>query len=521
MSANLLLDLDSYYDSTGNRLSSGTSRPDEVSTLRGGPFRPTHSGSTQLDLLSTSAQTTTSSTQQQQQLHSSTYKGFDRQVHLPVQPEQDEFGHFESAHTHVAFAKAPRTLPPKARANHTASKIRDENVLFDAEDEFDGDDADFGDFEQGQDLTAAQPLAAQPQPLPKKHQSPSLIDFEEASSHLQELDVSSEAPQSSSLAPALSPSGPKVDPVIGKAASVTRPNASRTPARSSSIGSPAPEENADSWPDFGDDHQDASLDRPWQARETQPETGDAHSTKAESCLIHPEVVDGLLAVPHTTTASAAPPINIPPPAILLTLFPPILSTAQKTLFEPLARHGNSSPTRHTILNDDLTRKYLDSLLTIGRVLGHIVAGRKLRWKRDTMLGQSMRIGPASGSRGGGGMKLASVDRGEASKEDKEVADAVRVWRNQAGRLRSIVTASATTGNIPDVAETPPVRLAQASEGGMSSKRQCALCGLKRNERVPKVDVNVEDSFGEWWVEHWGHQTCLRFWEAQSKNLTSR
>lgn len=521
MSANLLLDLDSYYDSGGNRLGSSTGRPDELSTSRGGPFRPTHGGSSQLDLLSSSAQTTASSTQQTQ-LPSSSHKTFDRQVHLPVHPQEDEFGDFESAHTHVAFAKVSQFRPPKARGNHTtSSKPRDENVLFDAEDEFDADADDFGDFEQGQDLTAAQPLAAQPQPLPRKYQVPSLIDLDESNSHLQDSGVSSETPQSSSLAPALNPSGRRVTSGVGKAASVARPGASRTPAISSSVGSPAPDKNADSWPDFGDDHQDAILDRAWRAQETRLETGDTPANKAESCLIHPDMVNGLLAVPHTTTASAAPPINIPPPAMLLTLFPPIFSAAQKTLFEPLAQHGNSSPTGHSILETDLTRKFIDSVLTIGRVLGHIVAGRKLRWKRDTMLGQSMRIGPASGSRGGGGMKLASVDKGEASKEDKEVADAVRVWRNQAGRLRSIVTASATPGSIPDIAETLPVRLAQASEGGMSSKRQCALCGLKRNERVPKIDVNVEDSFGEWWVEHWGHQTCLRFWEAQSKHLTSR
>jgi len=38
--------------------------------------------------------------------------------------------------------------------------------------------------------------------------------------------------------------------------------------------------------------------------------------------------------------------------------------------------------------------------------------------------------------------------------------------------------------------------------------------LKRDERVARVEFGVEDSFGEWWVEHWGHRTCRNFWAAQ-------
>lgn len=40
---------------------------------------------------------------------------------------------------------------------------------------------------------------------------------------------------------------------------------------------------------------------------------------------------------------------------------------------------------------------------------------------------------------------------------------------------------------------------------------CIICGLKREECVGKVDFEVEDSFGEWWVEYWGYRVCKNFW----------
>lgn len=34
---------------------------------------------------------------------------------------------------------------------------------------------------------------------------------------------------------------------------------------------------------------------------------------------------------------------------------------------------------------------------------------------------------------------------------------------------------------------------------------CVVCGLKWDEWVVKVDYEVEDSFGEWWIEFWGYR----------------
>jgi hypothetical protein len=43
----------------------------------------------------------------------------------------------------------------------------------------------------------------------------------------------------------------------------------------------------------------------------------------------------------------------------------------------------------------------------------------------------------------------------------------------------------------------------------------------RDERVANVDAHVEDSFGEWWTEHWGHLECRLFWEENQASLAQR
>jgi hypothetical protein len=116
----------------------------------------------------------------------------------------------------------------------------------------------------------------------------------------------------------------------------------------------------------------------------------------------------------------------------------------------------------------------------------------------------MRIGPAS-SRATSGMKLTGIDRGEDAKEDREVLDVVRAWKEQIGRLRSAIAgvnsvASAGLAGAFDLQEVMPIRTAKESDGGVRAPQTCALCGLKRDERVVKVDGEVQDSFGEWWID---------------------
>ena len=125
------------------------------------------------------------------------------------------------------------------------------------------------------------------------------------------------------------------------------------------------------------------------------------------------------------------------------------------------------------------------------------------------------------------MKLAGVDGAERRREDQEAAEALQVWKQAAGPLRA--TVAAVNGRlpegerlrIPDVADGLRIRQGKPSEGTVTAARCCFLCGIRREERVEKVDVEVEDSFGEWWVEHWGHVDCVAFWENHKDFLRQR
>ena len=126
------------------------------------------------------------------------------------------------------------------------------------------------------------------------------------------------------------------------------------------------------------------------------------------------------------------------------------------------------------------------------------------------------------------MKLAGLDKSEVAKEDREVVDTVRLYRAQIGKLRSAVTAaSAAPGlpklpTVPDISETMPVKALRTTEGGIPAPHACALCGLKREERVVKVDGEVEDSFGEWWVQGMSmHLQCRKFWDEFEGRLKGR
>jgi hypothetical protein len=225
-----------------------------------------------------------------------------------------------------------------------------------------------------------------------------------------------------------------------------------------------------------------------------------------------------------TNAPSLPPTNIPPPAVLLSIFPALISSAQATLFDTLTKLPHDQ--KQELLSHQATQQFLRGFIGISVVLAHIIAGRKQRWKRDQFLAQGMRIGPAAAG-GKGGMKLAGVDRSEVAKEDREVLDAVRQWRSVVGKLRSAVAganAKSTTKlpHVPEIAEQMPVKILRPAEGGIVAPHACALCGLKREERVPKVDEEVDDSFGEWWVQGMNmHLLCKNFWNSHSEQMRSR
>jgi hypothetical protein len=233
-----------------------------------------------------------------------------------------------------------------------------------------------------------------------------------------------------------------------------------------------------------------------------------------------DVADQVAAVARPVEIT--PPTNIPPPSVLLALFPPLFDLPQSTLFKAVSNQTFSLKNR--IISDPTTVDFLRAYLLIAAVAARLIAGRKLRWKRDTLFSQAMKIGPAA-ARGKGGMKLTGVDKTEVTREDREASDAIRVWREQLGRLRSAIAVANSSIKdasahliIPEITEAMHVK---SQEGALTAPKPCIICGLKREERINKVDVQVEDSFGEWWVEHWGHRACRNFWLEHESKLKHR
>ncbi|KAK8140302.1 hypothetical protein PG984_000368 [Apiospora sp. TS-2023a] len=181
--------------------------------------------------------------------------------------------------------------------------------------------------------------------------------------------------------------------------------------------------------------------------------------------------------------------------------------------------GNQIPPSNIPLR--LTLEFLKGYISLATVGARIIAGRKQRWHRDKFLAQSMSISTA----GSKGMKLAGIDKTQAAREDREAGDILDVWKEYVGRLRSaIATANSALKDQHQHLKIPELRdnmQVQAAKGVPTSSKACIICGLRRDERVARVDIEVEDSFGEWWAEHWGHVACKRFWLKHENALRQR
>ncbi|EOO04115.1 putative serine threonine-protein kinase ppk6 protein [Phaeoacremonium minimum UCRPA7] len=448
-------------------------------------------------------------------------------------------------------------------------KNTDPNVLFDADD-FDGvappdddeDDDDFGDFETG-DSDFPKPA---PVPASKPTPAPAIID-------LMSTDYVESAPAParkqpptqllSTLSLNISPTSPypnapkspsyqERNPFPGMG--IVTPVSAEFP-KDDKLKSPSP---ITAWPsidnqpsaaandDFGDDWG-AFEDLPPKAA-TAPSLPKAKPTvKAVTKPAPkpaPEPVEStwdwdavdpvesstsqIQSQAKTATAvssipdSAPPPTNIPPPSILLSIFPSLLSQASTSLFKPTASQPASVRTR--VLASPEAASFLQAYLLLATVAARVLAGRKLRWHRDKFLAQGMSISAAGGK---GGMKLAGVDKAQSAREDREAADVVALWRESAGRLRSAV--AAVNAGRKDKGGEPPLHMpelgehlaVQTAKTVPTAPKPCVVCGLRRDERVKGVDFEVEDSFGEWWVEHWGHRACRNFWLEHEAQLRSR
>ena len=249
----------------------------------------------------------------------------------------------------------------------------------------------------------------------------------------------------------------------------------------------------------------------WEPQEVVEQKRKTQALKPQPRLQENPELSNIHAPSIKSAVTGSPPTNIPPPSILLSLSARLLHSLPSKLKEsPYESEQSRIPTLQHHLSDL-------------RTIAHILAGRKLRWKRDGLLSQSMKIGPAGKQ---GGMKLTGVDKTEGWREDQEAAEVLRMWKQQAGLIRSAVgtlkgSSSAGGLSVPELAESMPVRQAKPEEGAVTAPKACFLCGVKRDERVSRADVGVEDSFGEWWVEHWGHVDCVGFWTEQNVRLAQR
>lgn len=216
----------------------------------------------------------------------------------------------------------------------------------------------------------------------------------------------------------------------------------------------------------------------------------------------PQVLSSTERASAITLKDESRPTNIPPPAILLQALPRV--------FENLADVG--------IVQEPM--QCARAILKAHNVASYLMAGRTLRWKRDNILSQSTKIGPAVAGRKGGGMKLAAIDKTEGLKEERELADVVQAWEKHAHVFNSTIHKAGIRRPLMTLSGQFRPRPAKGA-GVLISPHACALCGLRRDERVLEVDHNVDDLFGEFWIEHWGHHDCRDFWHENQDILPQR
>ncbi|KAF1816049.1 hypothetical protein P152DRAFT_108984 [Eremomyces bilateralis CBS 781.70] len=392
----------------------------------------------------------------------------------------------------------------KAQRPPPRSKPRDPNVLFDVEDEVWNDpDAEFGDFEDVAPTSAVlehREARIETATLPRK----------------EETRTKSTIAQSRTAPPLMATDSIDLLGHLGEE-------------------SPAPPKNmskASGGPSFGATKAKPAVKFP--KPETKPPQRDEAWEDFEQLAVSPPPVmrSSLSPFPKIMVRDSkptisAPPTNIPPPSVLLSLFVSLLGLVVKHLITPLNTLPQEVRTR--TLSEDITLDFIKAYISLIHVLARILAGRQVRWNRDALLSQGMKIGAATAGGRSGGLKLAGVDRGEKEREDSAVVDVLDAWKGIVGRLRGLVSktkSSSANGQglaaVPNIKENMTVKSLKQEEGGIPSSGQCALCGLKRNERVMGVDNDVVDAFGEWWVEDVKmHADCRTFWESHRDQLKQR
>lgn len=424
-------------------------------------------------------------------------------ISATAEENNDDWGDFEGGSS-LASPPSQETSSWQRAPVVKAKKSMDSSVLFDAEDDF-GSDDEFGEFQGIEESTVTSHASAGPSSAWTDLLGDSSVSQPNPSGPRESKNTHSRLQVKNSLSAPRSP--------------LSLPGtASKPPIPSKAPTAKQHHEEAD-WDSFdGWEPSIPSTAVPKQSTHSKSATGTL--TAQESTPRAPVV----LPTADDSGPNELPPTNVPPPGVLLSLFPSFFHDAQEKLFKPMAAQPLAM--RNRLLAEAATIAYLAGYLALANVAAHIIAGRKLRWKRDQHLAQGMRIGPAS-SRATSGMKLAGVDKGESKKEESEVADVVRLWKQQVGRLRHVVsgvnqTKTGTLDAVPDLQEVMPVRTLKQSEGGMPARLPCMLCGLKREERVTAADLGTDDSFGAWWIDQVNmHRGCRNFWNQHKDSLRQR
>lgn len=406
-----------------------------------------------------------------------------------------------------------KSKPPRVKPRMKAGPT-DPNVLFDAadfelqsgeEDDSDADSDDFGDFETGDSLKSQSREPPRQKTSGNPPPSLDLLSLEEDLESPQPASTYKPPPQPSQVPSTTRSFGatkPKQNQTLNSSSSTAPRRTNPKPAPASSA---VPDDNEEwaAWDDFKpQDQGDPKPQEPtmqadswdWGAVDTKPTT---NTTSKASSIDDP------------------PPVNVPPPSVLLSAFPALIHSGAD-FFKPIS--GPNASLRQRVLSDPKAIDFLRGYILLATTAAHVMAGRKHRWHRDKILAKSMSLS-AAGSKG---MKLAGVDKTQTAREDREAADVAAAWRDNVGRLRSAVAAANSAGQAPlKVPELGETMALQTAKSAPTAPKPCVICGLKREERVVKVDHDVEDSFGEWWIDHWGHRACRNFWIEHERTLRQR
>ena len=367
---------------------------------------------------------------------------------------------------------------------------------------------DFGDFQDPVPVstfeTPKRPLSNPTIIEVETQQPPSHVERHvEQEPHVRKQTTSDSLTVPDRSSPFQTPNNPSMARAFGQEGSASSKGSARSrpiPARETSSESTGLVEQVDDeeWADFSTAH-----DTPTKSLGTKTNKLATKSSPSDSsCKTESKVFER--------------PKYVPPPSVLISQFTILIQTLPNRV-ETAMQYWKTSGGEIAGLELAL-RKCISAL----QVAARIIAGRKSRWIRDTVLAQSMRIGPAQGAKSGG-MKLTGVDKVEVQRENSQTAEFVRMWKQRLGAIRVALAqvnnqASDKPLVLPEISETMLVGSSKGSTPVMNDRTNCCLCGLKREERVLKVDVDIWDTSGEWWTSLWGHTDCRVFWEEHGSFL---